>query len=267
VKSSRRDFLRAATPGALLALGLWPGRRAPAQQAGEGFRFIQVNDVHCHTPACAAWLVRVTTSMRERKPAFVLLCGDLTEAGGAERMEQVKTAFAGIGAPVHAVPGNHDYLAPDDRSAYDRVFPGSLNHAFDHGGWHFAGLDTTEGQKYTGTTISAATLDWAKAHARETDPSVPLVLFTHFPLGAGMPMRPVNADDLLAPFLQHNLQAVFCGHHHGFTESNERGVSITTNRCCAISRQNHDGSVDKGYFLCTAGPRGLYRSFVRVAEA
>ncbi|MFO1490890.1 MAG: metallophosphoesterase [Kiritimatiellia bacterium] len=263
---SRRSFLQTAAPGVLLALGLWPGRRAEAVEAAPPFRFIQVNDLHCHTPECRAWLARVAASMRERKPAFVLACGDLTDAGGEERMTEVRDAFATIGAPVYAVPGNHDYLAPDDRSAYDRIFPDRLNHAFDHGGWHFVGLDTTEGQKYTQTMISKATLDWAAAHARETDPAVPLVLFTHFPLGAGMPMRPLNADALLEPFRKHNLQAVFGGHHHGFTETNERGVSFTTNRCCAISRQNHDGSVDKGYFLCTAGPRGLYREFVRVPE-
>lgn len=263
---SRRAFLQTAAPGVLLALGRWPGRRATAAEAGPAFRFIQVNDLHAHTPECGAWLARVAASMRERKPAFVLACGDLTDAGGEERMAEVRDALATIGAPVYAVPGNHDYLAPDDRSAYDRIFPDRLNYAFDHGGWHFAGLDTTEGQKYEQTTIAQATLDWAAAHAHETDPAVPLVLFTHFPLGAGMPMRPLNADALLEPFRKHNLQAVFGGHHHAFTETNERGVSFTTNRCCAISRQNHDGSVDKGYFLCTAGPRGLYREFVRVPE-
>ena len=266
--STRRSFLlRSAAPGLLLSLGIWPGRRTTAVEGGNTFRFVQVNDTHCHTPACATWLKRVAARMIENRPEFILLCGDLTQDGVEPRMKEVRDAFATTGVPVHAVPGNHDYIAQEDRSAYDRVFPGQLNYGFDHGGWHFVGLDTTEGLKFTGTTIAAPTLEWAAAHARETDPAVPLVLFTHFPLGAGMPNRPLNADALLAPFLQHNLQAVFGGHYHGFTETNERGVSYTTNRCCAISRNNHDGSLDKGYFLCTAGPRGLYRAFVRVAES
>ena len=36
--------------------------------------------------------------------------------------------------------------------------------------------------------------------------------------GRHVPMRPLNADDVLARLLEFNLGAVFCGHFHGYTE-------------------------------------------------
>jgi hypothetical protein len=39
---------------------------------------------------------------------------------------------------------------------------------------------------------------------------------------------------------------------------------LTTNRCCAISRDNHDGTKEKGYFLCTASAGSIQREFVEV---
>lgn len=77
-------------------------------------------------------------------------------------------------------------------------------------------------------------------------------------------MRPLNADALLTRLLEFNLVAVFDGHFHGFTERVVGRTVLTTNRCCAISRDNHDGTKEKGYFLCTASAGGIQREFVEV---
>ena len=82
--------------------------------------------------------------------------------------------------------------------------------------------------------------------------------------GAGVSMRPLNADDLLERFTDHHLVAVFNGHFHGFTEKKLGSAVITTNRCCSISRRNHDGTTEKGYFLCTAGEGAIRRDFIEV---
>ena len=39
---------------------------------------------------------------------------------------------------------------------------------------------------------------------------------------------------------------------------------FTTNRCCAFARGNHDGTKEKGYFLCTARDGKFTREFVEV---
>jgi hypothetical protein len=76
--------------------------------------------------------------------------------------------------------------------------------------------------------------------------------------------RPANADALLGRFLSHSLVAVFSGHFHGFTEKHAGKTVLTTNRCCALKRANHDKSVEKGYFICDAD-QGLRRTFIQAA--
>ena len=76
--------------------------------------------------------------------------------------------------------------------------------------------------------------------------------------------RPNNANALLNRFKEYNLQAVYCGHWHGFTERHVKDTVLTTNRCCSYRRQNHDGTKEKGYFLCHARDGKIERKFVEV---
>jgi hypothetical protein len=162
------------------------------------------------------------------------------------------------------VPGNHDYLTNQDRSAYDTLFPNRSNYLFEHRGWQFVGLDTTQGTAWEKTKIQPATLRWADDNLRKLDHERPTVLFTHFPLGHEVRYRPENADALLDRFRKFNLQAVFNGHFHGFTEKEFEHAKVTTNRCCALKRGNHDKTTEKGYFVCTARNGAVERRFVEV---
>lgn len=62
----------------------------------------------------------------------------------------------------------------------------------------------------------------------------------------------------------HNLVAVFGGHHHGYTSTNVRQIPIKTNRCCARLQNNHDGTREKGYFVCSAKDGKITSRFVEV---
>jgi hypothetical protein len=96
------------------------------------------------------------------------------------------------------------------------------------------------------------------------DKKRPLIVFTHFPLGDGVRMRPTNADEVLKRFTEYNLRAVYSGHFHSFTEKKAGETVLTTNKCCAISRNNHDGTKEKGYFLVQAKGGKLERTFVEM---
>lgn len=263
---SRREWL-GLSAGALFSLGLWPGcaRFADNGQGGD-FTFVAINDAHYQSPKCGAWFERVAASIKSQnpKPDFCLLVGDLAEHGTASELGAMRDALRSFGVPHHAVIGNHDYVSPIDRRPYEELFPRSLNYHFVHRGWQFIGLDSSEGMNYRNTRIQPATFQWLEQTLPKLARSQPTVLFTHFPLGDGVLMRPMNADDLLAPLLDYNLVAVFNGHFHGFTERTVRQTVLTTNKCCAISRANHDGTKEKGYFLCTASSGGIRREFVEV---
>ena len=267
LRMNRREWLRLGA-GALLSMGMWPGcARFGDHGRGETFHFVVINDAHFQSPRCPEWFGRVQASIRSHnpKPEFCLMVGDLAEHGTPGELGPMREVLRSLRMPFHAVIGNHDSISDTDRSVWNGIFPNSLNYQFEHRGWRFVGLDSSEGTKYEQTRIQPATVRWLDDHLPKMDGATPTVVFTHFPLGANVPMRPLNADDVLARFIEFNLIAVFSGHHHGFTERKSGRATLTTNRCCAISRDNHDGTKEKGYFLCTAGEGRIHREFVEVS--
>ena len=252
--------------GTLLALGLWPGCAAQAAPSGS-FRFLVVNDTHYMSPECGVWLEGVIRQMKSANAEFCLMAGDLSDHGRPEELEAVRDIFSQLGIPTHFQIGNHDYLSQTDRAPYEKLFPGKLNYRFEHRGWQFVSLDTTEGLLYEKTTIQDSTFRWLDENLAQLDKSKPTVVLTHFPLGADVHYRPQNADRLLERLLDYNLQAVYSGHFHGFTERKLKAATLTTNRCCSLKRNNHDGTLEKGYFLCEASDGKISRTFVEYKRA
>src|SRR5687767_10732929 len=217
---SRREWIRNSA-AATLALGLWPGcARFASNGRGEDFTFIQINDAHYSSSKCPEFFERVTPSIRARtpKPELCLMAGDLAERGTGKELGPMRDVLRGFGMPFHVVIGNHDYGAQADRTTWDELFPGALNYRFEHRGWQFVGLDTSEGLKYEKTNVQPHTLRWLDDNVRKLNHRLPTIVFTHFPLGFDTRYRPLNADDLLARFENFNIVAVFSGHFHSFTE-------------------------------------------------
>jgi 3',5'-cyclic AMP phosphodiesterase CpdA len=249
---------------------MWPGCARFADNGRGGvFRFVVINDAHFQSARCSEWFERVSASVRshEPKPEFCLMVGDLAEHGTSSELGSMRDVLRALGMPFQVVIGNHDYVSDSDRSEWDNLFSKRLNYQFEHRGWQFIGLDSSEGTKYELTRIQSPTLGWLDQTLPKLDRREPTVVFTHFPLGADVAMRPLNADEVLERFRDFNLVAVFSGHFHGFTERKSRRSTLTTNRCCAISRDNHDGTKEKGYFVCTAQDGRIRREFIEVKPA
>jgi 3',5'-cyclic AMP phosphodiesterase CpdA len=261
---TRREALTRVGAGSLLALGLAPGcQSSPASAGPPRFHFIVVNDLHRATPECNPYFTALIGQMKtHRGVELVLAVGDLADDGRRENLVAIREAFGGLDVPLYPVIGNHDYATATDRSAYEEVFPGRINYRFEHRGWQFLGLDSTQGTDYQDTRIPLATLDWLDATLSKLDRRQPMVVFTHFPLGEGVPMRPVNAGQVLERFAGFNLKGVFGGHHHAFTVRTFGNIELVTNRCCSRLRNNHDGTKEKGYWLVTAGEDRLTREFI-----
>jgi 3',5'-cyclic AMP phosphodiesterase CpdA len=253
-------------------LGLFAGALGPvaldslAADAKPGFKFIVLNDTHYVSAECGPYFEGLVRQMKGEGAAFCLHAGDLTDKGEAASLKAVHKIFSGLDVPFYPVPGNHDYLKPDDRRAYTGAFPLRANYSFRHGGWQFIGLDTTEGQKYENTRIQPATFRTLVEIQGRLDKAKPTVVFTHFPLCETVKMRPLNAEDLLAKFDGWKVRAIFSGHFHGFTECEHGGAHLTTDRCCSRVRSNHDGTKEKGYFVCTVTGETLERRFVEYKE-
>lgn len=262
---TRRQWMRLSA-GTLLTLGLWPGRlRADDLKSTRDFTFLVVNDLHFSDEECWPWFEEAVTAMNAsaRDAEFCLLCGDLADRGAVDQHRGIRDSFEKLGIPLCPTIGNHDYLTQTDRRPYEDTFKDQINYNFDHGGWQLVGIDTTEGDAWQDTKVSPETFAWLDENLPKLARRKPTILFTHFPLGADVPMRPLNADDVLARFLEFNLGAVFCGHFHGYTERSLGNALITTDRCCARICANHDGSKEKGWFVCRAKASGeVTREFI-----
>jgi predicted phosphodiesterase len=271
---TRRDLLRLGA-GSLLAAGLWPGALRAADARADDFHFLVVNDTHAFDEKNdkedkdVEWLERVVKQMKghDQKPVFCLHLGDVSDRGKKDELEKGRDAFKKLGLPVYYVPGNHDYKAPDDRNAFEECFPKSLNYHFDHGGWQLVAIDSTDGKKAVLANVQKDALKYLDDTLPKMDKKKPMILFTHFPLGPGHITRPSNAEEVLARFKDYNLRAVFSGHYHALTERTVGPVVLTTNRCCSLHRGNHDGSPEKGYFLCHAKDGKVAHEFVEVKPA
>jgi len=266
VALTRRQALRRLSAATLLGLGLWPGRLPADDTASGEFRFVVINDIHYMSDECGDWLRGVLGKIKAHDEVdFCLLAGDLTEHGTREHLDATRLLLDGLDRPVHVVIGNHDYeTKTGDRSHYDAVFPDRLNYHFEHRGWRFIGLDTSDGLKYNETLVPTHTLRWLDDQLPRLNPKDPTVVFTHFPLGPGVTYRPLNADDVLERFRAFNLQTIFSGHFHGQSERMQGNAPVLTNVCCALKRGNHDGTKQKGYFLCSVKEGHLERRFVPV---
>lgn len=78
--------------------------------------------------------------MREhsRQPALLLATGDLTQDGSAEGYARFLSIAASLGAPIHALPGNHDVRASFHAAMGQRAAPViELTH------WRIVLLDST----------------------------------------------------------------------------------------------------------------------------
>jgi len=71
-------------------------------------RIAALGDIHLGRAAYGPPVQTIFTDVAERAD-ILLLCGDLTDRGEPEEGRQVAKALAGLGLPIVAVLGNHDY--------------------------------------------------------------------------------------------------------------------------------------------------------------
>jgi Icc protein len=137
---------------------------------------------------------------------LVLLTGDLADDGSVEGCTRVAEAVAGLGAPVLAIPGNHDRAA-----VVAATWDGPR--AVPVGGWVVAGLDTTVAGQVHGHLDVPAARTWL-----DTRGPNPMVLALHHPplsRSTADEFRLDGAAELLDALAERpHVRAVVGGHLH-----------------------------------------------------
>lgn len=234
------------------------------------FRFVHLTDTH--VMAGGGWrfrpgypefdteqsLRRVVEAVRGLDPApeFAVLGGDLASPDLLDRSvvltsvqyepsyRLLKEIISGLPCPAHVLVGNHD-----DRVAFNRILlgdalvPGAPHRwSFDHGGYHFVGLDSQEPGQGRGF-LDGQQLDWLRQDLGQhrAQPAIAFVHHHPWPLGLewidGMRLR--NGDELIAALREHpRLRWLICGHVHLDQVVQRDGLTMLTtpSTCLQLSR-------------------------------
>lgn len=197
-------------------------------------RVVQVSD--CHLPldpktpyrglSADRALASLLPPVRRWRPDLVLLTGDVSEDGSAAAYGRAAAALSTLGAPVLALPGNHD-----DAGLMRRYFPlGPWDGPFSHEsrGWQLLLLDSTEPGRVEGVLPGEA-LESARAElSRGRSPHALLALhhqprpmgaewIDRYPLEDPGPLRALVAAE-------PRMRCVTWGHVHQDFEVEEEGV-------------------------------------------
>jgi len=184
------------------------------------FTFLHASDTHL-SPASLPRLQMLRALVESRKPAFVILTGDLVrdalrvgEKEARGYYELLASELAKFPVPVFAVPGNHDIfgieraqsLVSRDHPMYGRAlcrsYVGPEYYSFNWGGLHFVGLQSVdfEDTAYYGH-IDAAQLAWVRRDLAQVPEATPIVTFNHIPLLSAVERLSGYTDDPPAPTL------------------------------------------------------------------
>jgi 3',5'-cyclic AMP phosphodiesterase CpdA len=151
----------------------------------------------------------------------VLVTGDIADHATDEEYQQVLELLAPLGAPIYALPGNHD-----DREVLRHNFdiPGRdgepVRYSVDLDPLRLVVLDTTLPRRDSGA-LEGDQLDWLEAELAAVPEQPTLIAMHHPPLVIGIPawdeIGLAEADRLaLGDVIERHAQVrqIVCGHFH-----------------------------------------------------
>jgi plastocyanin len=226
--------------GVLRSLPLTRGALAALE--GELF-FAQISDSHIGfakeaNPNVTATLQEAVDRLnrQERRPAFVLHTGDISQLSKPTEFDTADQVIRGIRTErVFYVPGEHDVLGDDGRqylARYGKQTRGDGWYSFDHSGVHFVGLVNVLNLKPGGLgNLGAEQLAWLRKDLAGRASSTPIVVFAHIPLWTVYPDWGWGTDDseqALALLKRFGSVTVLNGHIHQVMQKVEGNVAFHT---------------------------------------
>ena len=185
---------------------------------------LHVSDLHTGTreePQVEAALSRLAAAVR---PDVVVASGDLANRGRRREQERAHALLTALGAPVVAVPGNHDlpYTFPARFAApwreFERVW-GTTEPTFSSPALHVVGLNSARPYRHQSGGIRDDQLRGAAARLAEAPPGAyRVVVLHHHMIGApwrAARKRPVaRRNHVLRELVAAGADLIVAGHIH-----------------------------------------------------
>jgi 3',5'-cyclic AMP phosphodiesterase CpdA len=220
---------------------------AMAQEAG-GFSFLQISDSHVGfdkpaNPNALGTLEEAIAKVNAlpKKPAFMIHTGDISHLSLAAQFDDADRIISQSRLDVHYVPGEHDFLDPDQKfylDRYGKAAKGAGWYSFDASGVHFIGLVNVFNLKAGGLgSLGNEQLEWLEADLKDRSASTPIVVFAHIPLWTIYPEWGWGTDDsaqALSYLKRFGSVTVLNGHIHQVMQKVEGNVTFHTARSTAF---------------------------------
>jgi 3',5'-cyclic AMP phosphodiesterase CpdA len=164
------------------------------------------------------------------RPAAVLLTGDLSDDGSAASYARLRAAVdpyaAETGAPVLAIPGNHDLAEPFREGMLDGA---PLHRALHLGGLRVVGLDTSVPGHAHGE-LGAGQLEWLSDVLAEPAEHGTVLALHHPPIPTAHPLLGrigLRDPSRLADVLRgRGVRMIVCGHAHAVSAGTLAGIPV-----------------------------------------
>jgi 3',5'-cyclic AMP phosphodiesterase CpdA len=220
---------------------------AMAQEAG-GFSFLQISDSHVGfdkpaNPNALGTLEEAIAKINAlpKKPSFMIHTGDISHLSLAAQFDDADRIISQSRLDVHYVPGEHDFLDPDQKfylDRYGKAAKGAGWYSFDANGVHFIGLVNVFNLKAGGLgSLGNEQLEWLEADLKDRSSSTPIVVFAHIPLWTIYPEWGWGTDDsaqALSYLKRFGSVTVLNGHIHQVMQKVEGNVTFHTARSTAF---------------------------------
>jgi predicted MPP superfamily phosphohydrolase len=185
---------------------------------------LQVSDPHFgteRTPVVEA-LVALAAQLR---PDLVVLSGDITQRARTEQFSAARTAMDRLGAPLLALPGNHDIALFDLWSRlvqpyadYSAAFGADLAPVFASHDLLVIGVNTTRARRHKDGEVSSAQIEAVSQRLRQATPEQLRVVVVHQPIDVmrqeDLPNRLHNHSAAQQAWAAAGADVVMGGHIH-----------------------------------------------------
>jgi 3',5'-cyclic AMP phosphodiesterase CpdA len=214
-----------------------------------GFTFAQISDSHIGFDFKTPYPNSVHTLQEciarvkalPNKPAFMIHTGDISHLSKAAQFDDADKIIGGANLDVHYVPGEHDFIDPEQKLYLQRYGSGTKGagwYSFDANGVHFIGLVNVHDLKAGGLgTLGNEQLEWLEADVKGRSASTPIVVFAHIPLWSVYPNWGWGTDDgarALSYLKRFGSVTVLNGHIHQIMQKVEGNVAFHTARSTAF---------------------------------
>jgi 3',5'-cyclic AMP phosphodiesterase CpdA len=220
---------------------------ANAQEV-RGLSFLQISDSHVGfdkpaNPNALGTLEEAIAKVNAlpKKPAFMIHTGDISHLSLESQFDDADRIISQSRLDVHYVPGEHDFLDPDQkfyRERYAQAAKGTGYYSFDANGVHFIGLVNVVNLKAGGLGfLGPDQLEWLEDDLKGRSASTPIVVFAHIPLWSIYPDWGWGTDDsaqALSYLKRFGSVTVLNGHIHQVMQKVEGNVTFHTARSTAF---------------------------------